>query len=314
MNEITILTLSYGASVRGEGSSSICLYNFVRLLTEAGYTVNVFSISESLYPEAKTFKSINKVKEAIDRSFVVHHWSGMDKAFAFLCLYAKKNRKKVILGPNLFDGFDPLNEKNYLNNVKYDKVLIANKCITYKLSKNYEIPIDKIEVFAVGPILSEWSGAEKENFILWKGNAKSGDKDIKFALELAKRLRGKYNFKFLGHPRPYKYEEHIEQAKKAKLYISTSISEVTGLAIAEQWAAGTPSVTHPKIYQHGKNYKTGIIVNKTLDNYIEAIEEIMDDEALWAHLSSGAIEYSDLLFNPETLMFNYFNKILGVNQ
>ncbi len=314
MNEITILTYSYGSSPMGSGSSSICLLNFVRLLNEAGYAVNVFSILESLYSEAKTFKSINKAKEAIDRSFVVHHWSGMNKAFASLCLYAKKNKKKVILGPNLFDGLDFLNEKNYLNNIKYDKILITNECMIYKLSKNYEIPIDKINVFAVGPILSEWSSAEKDNFILWKGNAKSSDKDVKFALELAKRLRGKYNFKFLGHPRPYKYEEHIKQAKMAKLYISTSTSEVTGLALAEQWAAGTPSVTHPKIYQHGKNYKTGIIANKTLDDYIEAIEEIMDNEALWVHLSNGAIEYSDLQFNPERLLFNYFNKILGVNQ
>ena len=58
-----------------------------------------------------------------------------------------------------------------------------------------------------------------------------------------------------------------------------------GLAMTEQWAAGIPSVSHPKIYFHGENYKTGIITSKNVDDYSKAIIEIMENDTLYKSMS-----------------------------
>lgn len=254
--EFTFLTFNYGTAGRYANGPGMCLHNLVTFLKSVGHKVHVFSILDSPYPEVTKATSINRIREKIDKSNVVHHWSGIDKSFAALCRYAKKRKKKVIIGPNLIDGVKVKEEKDYLSKTDFSKLVVVNDRLLYKISKLHDIPINKMDVFMVGPNPDEWfckrdyEGEEflqpKEDFILWKGNAKQPVKDVKFAIELAKKLKGKYKFKFIGHPKPYNYSEHIEEAKKAKLYICTSLSETMGLALAEQWAAGVPSITHPK--------------------------------------------------------------------
>ena len=73
----------------------------------------------------------------------------------------------------------------------------------------------------------------------------------------------------------------------------------------ESWSAGIPSVTHPKVYLHGQNYKTGIIASRNIDDYREAIIEIMEDDALHANLRQGARQYCIDHFSPEVILREY---------
>lgn len=84
-----------------------------------------------------------------------------------------------------------------------------------------------------------------------------------------------------------------------------SLSETIGLSMVEQWAAGIPSVTHPKIYLHRVNYFTGIITSRTVDDYVEAIEEIMEDDLLYQQLSIGARKFVEGRFLPEAVLQNF---------
>jgi glycosyltransferase involved in cell wall biosynthesis len=61
---------------------------------------------------------------------------------------------------------------------------------------------------------------------------------------------------------------------------------------------------------HGKNYETGIITNKTIEDYSEAIIEIMEDERLRENLKAGAYGYAVENFSSEAL-FSGYCKILG---
>lgn len=304
--EITFLTFNYSTAGRYVNGPGMCLHNLVSFLKELGYTINVFSILPSPYEDVESSSSIRKIKEAIDRSFLVHHWSGLERSYASLCSYAKKQGKLVYVGPNLIDGVNVLEEQEYLKRSQFDLLLTVNKRLTYRIYQKHGVPIEKMEEFIVGPDVDLWAPSEeKEDFILWKGNSKQHVKDVKFAIKLAKKLKGKYRFKFIGHPRPYVYEDHIEEAKKAKLYICTSLSETMGLALAEQWTAGIPSVTHPKIYLHGENYRTGIITSKTIDDYATAIDEIMTNDALYEHLSKGAKDWARMTFRKGAVVNDY---------
>ena len=137
-------------------------------------------------------------------------------------------------------------------------------------------------------------------------------KDIGFAKKIAKKLT-QYKFLFIGEDKPYDYREHIECARRAYLYISTSLSETKGMALMEQWAAGVPSVTHPKIYQHGENYKTGIITNRDVNSYCEAICEIMNNNKLRNALSDGARGFVLSEFDPKLIVEQYFRIIKDVS-
>ena len=174
------------------------------------------------------------------------------------------------------------------------------------ISKRHNIEINKLDTLIVGPDLKLWCPAEeKEEFILWKGNSGHFVKDIGFGLKVAKKL-DKYKFKFMGHPKPYEHYSHIDEAKRAKIYFSTSLSETKGMALAEQWAAGVPSVTHPKIYLHGKNYSTGIITSRSVEDYCEAIEEIMENNRLYARLCVGARTFAEEELCPLKMSRKYF--------
>jgi glycosyltransferase involved in cell wall biosynthesis len=313
--EVTFLTFNYGTAGRYVNGPGMCLHNLVTYLRDSAYTVNVFSVLDSPYEGVAGVSSINRVKKAIDRSDIVHHWSGLNKSFSSLCAYAKKKNKAVLIGPNLIDTVDFKNEQEYLSRTKYDKILVPNYRLKYKVAKEHGIPLNKIEKFVVGPDAELWKPVldeEREEFILWKGNGKQYVKDVKFGIEIAKRLKGKYKFEFMGHPKPYVYEAHIEKAKKAKLFICTSLSETMGLALWEQHMAGVPSVVHPKIYMPGINYTTGIITNRTIEDYVQAIDEIMSDDVLHKKLSYGASRLAHKAFSDVEIVQEYNIIMYGV--
>ena len=178
----------------------------------------------------------------------------------------------------------------------------------YKISQCHNYPLDKIKTFLIGPDLDLWEpidDKERQDFILWKGNSKQFVKDVEFGLELQKHLEGKYKFKFIGYPNPYNYNDHISLAKKAKLQIITSLSETMSLSMLEGWCSKVPSISHPKIYMFGKNYETGIVTNKTIQDYAEAINELINDEQLYMNISSSCRNFILENFHPNIINKRY---------
>jgi glycosyltransferase involved in cell wall biosynthesis len=291
MDEITIVAFNYGNAGSHVNGPGMCLVNFVKKLRALEIKVNVFSKLRSNLKDAHPISDRVKLKSAISRSGIVHHWSGMDSEFVRAISLANDHKATVLIGPNVLDTVKFGHEKIFLSRVKYDKVLTVNERLKFRLSKMHSINIDKIDLLMVGPDAELWAPIDKDNGkILWKGNSTQRVKDVHFGLEV-KRALPEYDFEFIGHPNPYDYKEHITSAKSCHLYISTSLSETMGLALTEQWCAGIPSVTHPKIYLHGENYKTGIITNRTVSDYCDTIREIMEDDTLYRSLSTGAIDY-----------------------
>jgi glycosyltransferase involved in cell wall biosynthesis len=293
--EITIIAFNIGyagAVVNGPG---MCLYNFCNLLSKyTEYRVNVFvklppkgifGVTTNVYP----LNNAKELSNAILRSDVIHMWSGIGAEFSRILDFAQSLKKTIFIGPNVLDGVKLDEEKKLLSRKSYDHIFVVNDRLRFLVSRLHNIDLEQMSVLQVGPDLELWKPTDKPRYnkILWKGNAKQAAKDIHFGLEVQKMLP-QYEFEFLGYKKPYDYMSHIEEAKRYRLYMCTSISETMCLALAEQWAAAVPSVTHPKVYLHGRNYQTGIITNRTPEDYAEAIQEIMENHDLWEELSIGA--------------------------
>jgi glycosyltransferase involved in cell wall biosynthesis len=318
--KIVILAFNIGISkngfVNGPGMS---LYNFAKFISKylpkiklSIYT-HIESSSEIPGVEIKTTRYATDLLNDIKSCKAFHCWSGLINTFLTIIRLANTYRKPVILGPNLLDIVDFKKEKYFLKNIEYKRILTVNDRLKYLISNKHVLLTDEIESFIVGPDLDLWSPPDKYGkYILWKGNSSHMVKDIGFAKEIKDRL-SQYEFMFMGDGKKYKYNDHIDDAKKAYLYISTSLSETKGMALMEQWAAGVPSVTHPKIYQHGENYKTGIITNKDIDSYCEAITEIMENSKFRADLSKGARDYMLNKFDPKLIADQYFRILNNVS-
>lgn len=307
---LTILAFNFGPTKAFTNGPGMSLYNFCKALSphfkidlflDIKNEVNIPGISfYSSKDHAAFFNSIQKAD-------AVHHWSGLTSELKKRVRKASGLGKKIILGPNLLDCVELKKEKELLQGLDFYKVLSVNDRLKYNISFNHDIHHQMIETFIVGPNLKMWTPSnKKEGFILWKGNANHHVKDVHFALKLKEKLT-KYNFNIMGYPRPYKYLEHIAEAKRAKLYISTSLSETKSQTLMESWASGVPSVTHPKVYLHGVNYETGIITNKTEEDYAEAITEIMENPILHSRLADGAYQYCLKNFSYSELLNKYIN-------
>lgn len=291
MHELTIITFNYGNAGRYVNGPGMCLVSFVKKLRDAGVKVNVFSKLKSSFGDVHSLSDTRALRKAISRSDILQHWSGIDSQFIVAINIAKDFGLKVLVGPNVLDTVKFGHEKVFLSRVKYDKILTVNERLKFRLSRLHNIVLEKIDTLMVGPDEDLWAPTDKDNGkILWKGNSDSYVKGIEFGLKVQKEL-SEYDFEFIGYPNPYDYKSHINLAKSCHLYISTSLSETMGLALAEQWCAGIPSVTHPKIYLHGENYKTGIITNRSVSDYCDTIREIMEDDTLYRVLSKGAKDY-----------------------
>jgi glycosyltransferase involved in cell wall biosynthesis len=308
MNEITFITFNCGNAGRYVNGPGMCLVNFVKKLKSLGLKINIFSKLKSKEPGVKSLDDHLALYKAIKRSKILHHWSGIGPAFSRAISKANSYDKKVIVGPNVIDTVAFDKETRFLSRLKFDHLLTVNERLKYRISKEHDIFLDKIDVLMVGPDEELWRPISKDNNrILWKGNSKQFVKDVNFGLELAKALP-EYRFEFIGYPKPYDYNGHVNLAKSCHLFISTSLSETMGLALAEQWCAGIPSVTHPKIYLHGENYKTGIVTSRDIPSYCDAIREIMEDDTLYENLSFGAREY--ILNNFSDIGTEYVNRYL----
>lgn len=285
---IVIFAFNYlyaGNTINGPG---ICLYNFAKIFKE--HNISIFTALQSKEKDIYNLKS-SKIKYKIKDADIIILWSGISNQVIEHIKYANDLNKIVLLGPNLIDCVEFDKEKAFLAKIKYSKILTVNKYLKYKIGKEHNIEQDKIDLLLIGPDLELWKPIkEKDNSILWKGNYKHFVKDISFALEIKNRLK-KYNFKFIGYPNSYEYFSHIEDAKRSKIYFSTSLSETMGMTLLESWCSGLPSVTHPKIFMHGENYSTGIITNRTVDDYCVAIEEIMQNDRLYKDISESAYQY-----------------------
>ena len=315
---IVILAFNFGISkglVNGPGMS---LYNFAKFvskyLPKIQLCIYTHLESHSKVPgvEVKTLRYAGDLLYDIRSCNAFHCWSGLTDTFLTVIQLANSNKKPVILGPNLFDTVNCKKEKKFLDNIEYKKILTVNDRLKYLISNKYALPTDRMESFVVGPDIDQWTPPDKYgNYILWKGNSRHMVKDIEFAKKVEDKLK-QYEFLFMGDGRPYGYSGHIEEAKRAYLYISTSLSETKGMALLEQWSAGVPSVTHPKIYQHGENYRTGIITSRDIDSYCDAISEIMSNKELREDMSKGAREFVLEEFNPKLITEQYMRIIEDV--
>ena len=308
---ICIIAFNIGISkaiVNGPGMS---LLNFISFISKDN------KLNIKIYCQLPTLSKIDNIeiknisdlsiKDSIKNSDIVHIRSGLTQQILSVILLANKFSKPIVFGPNLLDTVNEELEKKFINcagsNLK--KILSVNDRLRYLFSSRYNMQIKNIETLIVGPDTSIWSPPDfYEDYILWKGNSSHFVKDIQFGKDVASKLN-KYKFIFLGDSSPYDYQQHINIAKKAKIYFSTSLSETKGMALMEQWACGVPSVTHPKIYMHGENYKTGIITNRDINSYCDAIEEIMSNPILHNNLSSGAVKWVKENFNEKILCSQY---------
>lgn len=306
---IVILAFNIGKAGKWVNGPGQCLFNFNKILKKEGkHSVSIFTHLPSIFSNPLKEKTLLSAK--IKQADLVIHWSGITPDAIFGLKLANRYNKKVYLGPNLIDTVQFPKEKKLLEDIKFDKIITVNERLRYLIAKKHKLPLNKVTKLLIGPDLELWHPSLKDdNTVLWKGNSKQFVKDIQFALDLEKYLN-KYKFKFIGYPAPYDYNQHISSAKASRLYITTSLSETMGLCLLESWASGLPSVTHPKIYMHGINYKTGIIANRTKEDYADAITEIMEDHRLWNDLSLGARNYIQTHFSDSTVLKN-FNRIMN---
>lgn len=305
MNEVTILSFNVDNIKNYSNGPGMCLLNFVNILQEHNIRVNLFSKLPTKNPFV--MKLDDSVLSCLRKSDLVIQWSGLDPNIKRYVLIANKMKIPVILGPNLIDGVAIEKEKQYLDRIKYSAILVVNPKIKDSVIKKHNINEDKIFDFMIGPDLKLWTPCqEKDNTILWKGNSKQYVKDIDFALELEKQLP-QYKFKFIGYPQPYNYYEHIDEARKSKIQIVTSISETMGLAGLEGLASGLPLISHPKVFISGVNNETGIITSKNINSFKKAIIKIMEDEQLYLYMSKNATSYVQDNFSNNKIYEKFLN-------
>lgn len=298
MEDVNLLTFNYGYGKFTNGPGISC-WNFTKFCK-----VN-FHIFTKLQSDIN--KNIKNIKEYnFNSNKYIHWWSGLTEEFLLIVKKEKQKGKKIIIGPNLFDGTDPEIEIKICKEIHPDLILVVNKQIKYKLKQylNY-----KIEEFMTGPDYDLWTPKnEFFNKILWKGNSSHESKDLGAALELRKKIVDKIDL--LGYPNPYRYMEHIEVASKYAGYVCTSLSETKSEAVLEQMSAGVPVITHPKVFMMGIHYQTGIIVNKNIDEMVFASESLLKDSKLREDLSLGARDFVIKNFKKETLS-NYYLWLLN---
>lgn len=296
MEDVNLLAFNYGYGNFTNGPGISC-WNFTKFCNKK------FNIFTKLKGDIKT----SNIREYVPGNVhYIHWWSGLTEEFFNIVKKEKKLGRKIILGPNLLDGTNPRKEIEICKELSPDLILVVNKEIKYNLKKylNY-----KIEYFMTGPDYDLWTPRkEYTNKILWKGNPSHESKDLATAIELRKKIVDKINL--MGYPSPYRYIEHIDEASSHAAYVCTSLSETKSEAVLEQLAAGVPAITHPKVFMMGSHYKTGIIVNKNLDELVSASLKILEDKSLREDLSIGARSFILENFNKNKLS-EYYSWLLN---
>ena len=299
MEDVNLIAFNFGYGSFTNGPGISC-WNFAK------FCKNNFLIYTKLKSDVKNF-NINSIKNfKTNNTSVLHWWSGLTDEFLSLALREKSNGKKIVIGPNLFDGTNPALEIEISRKLNPDLILTVNKEIKYNLKKylNY-----RIEEFMTGPDYDLWCPKKNiNNKVLWKGNPSHQSKDITLALEVSKKLVDKIDL--MGYPSTYKYMDHVDPAASYAVYVITSLSETKSEAVLEQMAAGVPVVAHPKVYMMGSHYKTGIVVGRDAESISAAANKILDDKELRLDLSLGARQFVLDNFKKETLN-EYYNWLIN---
>tara|TARA_B100001027_G_C16236033_1_gene317049 strand:- start:105 stop:1079 length:975 start_codon:yes stop_codon:yes gene_type:complete len=315
---IVILAFNVGYNcdiVNGPGISLMNLIKFCSIFAP-NVRFSVFStfpckeaVSNAVFYKISNKKElVNKIKGAN----VVHCWSGLKQSYVNAIKIANNSKIPVIIGPNLYDTVNLSVEKQFDEQVEYKVVLSANPALRFSIAKAHDVDLSVVSSFMVGPDPAIWTPkAEKSQDVLWKGNGRQPVKDLAFAKRVAKKLP-EYNFIFMGDKNPYNYMDHIDSASKAAIYINTSASETKGMAQLEQMSAGIPCISHPGVFECGRHYETGFVINKTIDGYVEAVRELMLNPQLRAALGVGAKKYINKNYSPQDIVLKYLRLVKNV--
>ena len=302
---VFILAFNVGRAGRVVNGPGQDLNNFIRVLKKNNIKVSIaseLSFKKNILNIKDESKCINQIK----KSDIIHYWSGNNvKYFNYLNI-AKKMDKKIIIGPNVLDTTNIKMGINLSEKFKNAIFISPSEYLSRKLETLLNIDFKTI---FIGPNFEDWSKDKKDNFILWKGNCKHKVKDVEFGLAIKDRLP-EYKFIFLGYPNPYNYNNHISLAKKAKVYIGTSISETKCNALLEQWACGTASITNPNMQEHGLHMKTGIVCNRDIDSYCEAIKFMMSNQEMTSKMGNCAYDFVRNKYSEYNTHHQYL-KLLG---
>ncbi|MDB5259216.1 MAG: hypothetical protein JWO73_424 [Candidatus Taylorbacteria bacterium] len=160
----------------------------------------------------------------------------------------KKNGKiaTLLAGPNLVEL--PTERDSILSSPEIDTVIVPSKMTADIYEKLNPALIGRIAVWYAGVDTDYWSPAnppkEKEILVYWKNAPKA------FCLEaelILKKEGYKINRVTYGH---YSKAEFRKLLRQSACAVFLSITETQGIALAEAWAANTPTVVWDPEIEH----------------------------------------------------------------
>lgn len=130
--------------------------------------------------------------------------------------------------------------------------------------------------------------------------------------ELARDLNIDNNVKFTGFVTD---DEKLELLESAKLFISTSHSDITPVASVEALLMGLPVIlTKSCDFPAVDEYKAGILVDSDADSVLNALVRMLDDESLLSEFSQNTKKLISDQFLLETNLKKYEQMFLDVIQ
>lgn len=304
---ICFITFNYfdiRGTPNGPGTS---LWGLTSILKRKNIDYIVFSKFNSGIANSKVkhISDIPLYKDLISKCEYVVIWSGASQRIDMSIHFDFLKGKKVIFGPNMMDGVNP-QELSCYNAVQPSKIMVTNSKIKFILNEKYKFELNKIYEFMSPPDLSFWRpNKKKEDLILWKGNSSHEVKNFVFAKMVESKLN-KENIVVLNN---YDYFKHIDLASSASVYFSTSISETISMTLLEQLSSGVPSIINPGHFLWGENYKTTIMSNLNVNEYVDKIKEIYYNKTLQNYMSEQSVEWIKQNFSDDVVL-NKFIKTL----
>jgi hypothetical protein len=272
----------------------ISLWGLCSILKRKNIEFRVFSKMHSIDRDALDLSDYKPSKETTHTII----WSGLR---ADVYSYLRMFKVDFILGPNMFDNTNIAEEKRFLSYLKPKKFIFINDMVRFKVIKTHNIDPSITSTFSAPPDLSLWKSEKKEDFVLWKGNSRHLIKNVSLASKI-ERLIPEIPFVFI---KDYKYKEHIELAKKAKIYISTSDSETLSMNLLEQLSCGTPCVINKDHFLWGENYKTTIISEKNEEAYATAISELWYNDELYRYMNKCSSKWIEENFSDDIVLSKF---------
>ena len=148
--KICLLAFNVGEAGGYSNGPGNCIYNFIKIIKRYGSNINLDVFSEmqlgTLGSKSKASFAKNKIQlyESIKECNILHIWSGIGRVQLEAAIFAKAMGKKVIVGPNCLDTVFKQKEQAFMSGFEPDLVLTVNDSLKYKLSKEYNLSLDKI--------------------------------------------------------------------------------------------------------------------------------------------------------------------------